>query len=55
MKNKYSLPDSVMNAVSALLVLNNLTPSQVELGMRLYSDGYEGTFEDFIASIKKLT
>lgn len=55
MSPKYSLPESVMSAVEALLVVNKLTDAQIELGMRLYSDGFEGSFHDFVESIKKLT
>jgi hypothetical protein len=44
-----------MNAVEALLKINNLNPTETELGMRLYSDGFEGNFSSFILTIKELS
>ena len=48
------LTDSVRNAVEALFKINNLNESQIELGLRLFADGYEGNFNKLLDTITKL-
>ena len=55
MSKKYLLPDSVMSAVRALCISNGLTAHQIEIALRLYSDGFEGNFGEFISVVKKLS